>query len=132
MFKTEYKVVISDINYGGHMGNQIPLVLFHQARLEFLKSHGLYELNIGDNVGTLQRESWVKYNREIFFGEKLILEIKNIEIEKLIAVFTFNVINEKNECAIEGTTTMIGYNHEIKKVARIPESFKNLVEKLKA
>lgn len=131
MFKTDYKVCIQDINYGGHMGNQVPLVLFQQVRLEFLKGYGLSELNIGDRAGTIQRESWIKYNKEVFFGEKLVLEISDIEIDKVAMVIRYNIYKESGENAVEGTTTMLCYDYEKKKVARVPQSFKEIVERAK-
>ena len=131
MFKTDYKVSINDINYGGHMGNQVPLVLFQQVRLEFLNKEGLSELNIGDGVGTIQRESWIKYNKEVFFNEKLTLELADIEIDKLTLVIKYNIYKESGENAVEGTTTMLGYDYAKKRVAKIPDSFKSVVEKYK-
>lgn len=131
MFKTDYKVAINDINYGGHMGNQVPLVLFQQVRLEFLHQEGLSELNIGDGVGTIQRESWVKYNKEVFFNEKLTLELIDIEIDRLTLVMKYNIYKENGENAVEGTTTMLAYDYSKKKVSKVPESFKTIVEKYK-
>ena len=131
MFKTDYKVSINDINYGGHMGNQVPLVLFQQVRLEFLNKEGLSELNIGDGVGTIQMESWIKYNKEVFFNEKLTLELADIEIDKLTLVIKYNIYKESGESAVEGTTTMLGYDYVKKRVAKIPDSFKAVVERYK-
>ena len=39
-FETEYKVIVSDINYGGHMGNERALIIFQQTRMEWLNSIG--------------------------------------------------------------------------------------------
>ncbi|WP_407537201.1 hypothetical protein [Cetobacterium somerae] len=55
MFSVNYKVTISDINYGGHMGNERALLLFQQSRIELFKSLGVTEINVGDNVGTIQK-----------------------------------------------------------------------------
>ncbi|MGL6064695.1 MAG: acyl-CoA thioesterase [Fusobacteriaceae bacterium] len=131
MFKTNYKVIINDINYGGHMGNQVPLILFQQVRLEFLDSLELSELNIGDGIGIIQRESWIKYNKEIFFNEKLILKILDIEIDRLSLLIKYNIYKENGENAVEGTTTMLAYDYNKKKVTRVPESFKVALEKYK-
>ncbi|MGL5122577.1 MAG: acyl-CoA thioesterase [Fusobacteriaceae bacterium] len=131
MFKTNYKVAINDINYGGHMGNQVPLALFQQVRLEFFQSVGLSELNIGDGVGTIQRESWIKYNKEIFFNENLILEILDIEIDRLSLLIKYNIYKETGENAVEGTTTMLAYDYSKKKLSRVPENFKIIMKKYK-
>lgn len=128
MFKTDYKVTVKDINYGGHMGNEVPLLLFHQVRIEFLNSLGLSELNIGDDVGTIQRESYIKYNKEVFLGERLTIAIENIEIEKVSLKFNYKIFNEREENVVEGNTIMLAYNYNMKKVSRVPESFKKILE----
>lgn len=130
MFSTEYKVTVRDINYGGHMGNEVPLLLFQQGRIDFLKSLSLSEVDIGDGVGTIQRESFIKYNREVFLGEKLRISIDKIELEKLSLKFHYTVYNEKEENVVEGTTLMLAYNYKLKKVSRVPESFRKIVEEL--
>lgn len=131
MFRTDYKVTVKDINYGGHMGNEVPLLLFHQVRIEFLQSLGLSELNIGDGVGTIQRESYIKYNREVFLGERLTLSIADVEIEKLTIKFKYEIFNEAGENVVEGSTLMLAYNYDVKKVSRVPESFKKILEEVK-
>lgn len=123
IFKTDYKVGIGDINYGGHVGNEVSLRLFQQVRIEFLNSLELSELNIGEDLGLIQVESYVKYNKEIFFGENLSLEIDKIDFEKSSMKFFYYILNEKKEIALEGTTTVLAFNYERKKVSRVPKTF---------
>ncbi len=54
-FETEYKVIVSDINYGGHMGNERALIIFQQARMEWLNSIGYDEADI-EGKGLIQLE----------------------------------------------------------------------------
>ncbi len=128
MFEIDYKVTISDINYGGHMGNERALLLFQQARVDFFNSLNLNELNIGDGVGTIQREAHVKYLKEAFLGERLLIKIEDIEIKKISGNFIYSVFNEKMEKIIEGSTLIVAYNYERGKVVKLPNSF---LEKLK-
>ncbi|MGL4568262.1 MAG: acyl-CoA thioesterase [Fusobacteriaceae bacterium] len=130
MFVTEYKVTVRDINYGGHMGNEVPLLLFQQVRIDFLKSYSLSEVDIGDGIGTIQRESHVKYNREVFLGDKLKISIDKIEIEKLSLKFYYTVYNELEVNVVEGATLMLAYNYKLKKVSKVPESFRKIIEKI--
>ncbi len=37
IYKTEIPVRITDINYGGHLGNDSLLSIIHEARVRFLK-----------------------------------------------------------------------------------------------
>ncbi|MGL5056426.1 MAG: acyl-CoA thioesterase [Fusobacteriaceae bacterium] len=128
IFKTDYKVGIGDINYGGHMGNEVSLRLFQQVRVEFLNSLGLSELNIGQALGVIQVESYVKYKKEVYFGNLLLLEIKKINFGKSSIEFVYNILSENQEVALEGTTTLLAFNYENKKVARVPKSFIELIE----
>ena len=40
-FSTELRVRITDVNYGGHMGNDSLLGLLHEARVRFLEHYAL-------------------------------------------------------------------------------------------
>ena len=43
-FSTSLPVRITDLNYGGHVGNDAILSLVHEARMQYLKSFGFSEL----------------------------------------------------------------------------------------
>jgi acyl-CoA thioesterase FadM len=45
-FSTKIPIRITDLNYGGHVGNDTVLTLIHEARVQFLKSHRYEELNV--------------------------------------------------------------------------------------
>ncbi len=44
-FSTTIKIRITDLNYGGHVGNDVFLSLIHEARQQFLIAHGYSELS---------------------------------------------------------------------------------------
>jgi acyl-CoA thioesterase FadM len=46
-FAWEITVRTTDLNYGGHLGNDRVLSLVHEARVAFLASHGWTELDCG-------------------------------------------------------------------------------------
>ena len=41
-YSTNIPVRITDINYGGHVGNDAILSLIHEARMQFLENHGYF------------------------------------------------------------------------------------------
>ena len=47
-FSTDIMVRITDINYGGHVGNDTILSLIHEARMQFLNSLSYTEMNCGE------------------------------------------------------------------------------------
>ncbi|KXK41515.1 MAG: esterase [Bacteroidetes bacterium OLB11] len=67
-------VRISDINYGGHVGNDSMLAIIHEARLSWLKSLQLSEMDIG-GCGLIMAESIVQYKKESFHGDILKVDI---------------------------------------------------------
>ncbi len=74
LFSTEIAVRIGDINYGGHLGNDSVLGLFHEARLRFLKSRGYSELDAG-GAGIIMVDSAVCYRSQAFHGETMKVEV---------------------------------------------------------
>lgn len=127
MFTTDYKVTVSDINYGGHMGNERALLIFQQSRMEWLNSLGLSEENIGEGKGTIQLESHVYYLKEVSFGEMLKASVKEVSVVKSSFDIIYEVKNEKNEIVLKGSTKMMAFDYEKKKVGRLP---RELLEKL--
>ena len=45
IFSTEIPLRISDINYGGHLGNDAVLSIAHEARIRFFNKHGFKEID---------------------------------------------------------------------------------------
>ena len=123
MFSVNYKVTISDINYGGHMGNERALLLFQQSRIELFKS-------LGDNVGTIQKDAHVYYKGEVHLGDELRIIIKNIDIKKTSLNFIYSVEKKEGGIVLEGSTIIVAFDYGKKKVARFSQEFLNELEKI--
>ena len=59
-FTTEIPIRISDINYGGHLGNDAVLSILHEARLRMLIEHGWTEMSI-EGVSIIMSDSVILY-----------------------------------------------------------------------
>ena len=81
-FKTELTVRITDINYGGHLGNADVLALMHEARVRFLKSFGYSEINV-EGYGTIMLDSVVIYKAQAFAGDVLQIEVAAGDFSRL-------------------------------------------------
>lgn len=128
-FETEYKVIVSDINYGGHMGNERALVIFQQGRMEWLNSIGYDEADI-EGKGLIQLESHVYYLKEVFMGEKLLCRITDVCPERITFNIEYEIIKENGETAVKGMTKMAVFDYEKKKIARIPKEFLEKISKI--
>lgn len=70
VFSTLLTVRITDVNYGGHLGNDAALSLVHEARTRFLRSHGYSEQDMA-GVGLIMADCRMVYAAEAFAGDEL-------------------------------------------------------------
>ena len=121
---SRYQVRIGDINYGGHMGNDKALQVFHDARINFLKELGHTELNLGNSIAVIIVEANIKYKREVFLHDKLETEVWVSNINGLKWTISYTTKREKDNIEVfTGSTLMLCYDYNRKKVAKIPEDF---------
>ncbi|MEM6846395.1 MAG: acyl-CoA thioesterase, partial [Bacteroidota bacterium] len=67
IFKTKITIRVTDVNYGGHVGNDSILSIMHEVRLQFLKHLGFKsEVDIDENVGLIVADVAVQYKAESF------------------------------------------------------------------
>ena len=81
-FSTELTVRITDINYGGHLGNSSVLGLMHEARVLFLKAFGFSEMDVS-GFGTIMLDSVVIYKAQAFAGDMLLIEVAAGDFSRL-------------------------------------------------
>ncbi len=125
---SEYVVGVGDINYGGHMGNDKALTVFSDARINFLKHFGLSELNVGNGLGIVVAESNVKYKKEVFMHHVLKTEVWVSEVDGLKWTISYETKRvQDNAVVFTGTTLMLCFDYEKRKVSKIPEEFLNMV-----
>lgn len=130
MYSIDYKVTISDINYGGHMGNERALLLFQQVRIELFQSLNVSEIDTGDGVGVIQKDAHVYYKGESFIGDLLKVKIVDIEMKKISLNFKYEVLNQNGVKVLEGSTQLIAYNYNFKKIGRFSEVFLNRLKEV--
>ena len=116
-----YTIRIGDINYGGHMGNDKALLLFHDARLHFLGQFGFSESDIG-GPGIIMNEAHVYFKKEVFMGDELRVYVQIEDLSGVSFVLHYTVIRNEDE-VLHGNTRLISFDYEKRKVVKIPEAF---------
>lgn len=128
IFKTEIPIRITDINYGGHLGNDSLLSIIHEARVRFLKHLGYSESDVEGN-GIIMIDAAVQYKSEGFYGDELIVEAAVNDFTRIGCDFIYRVTNNKTSKEIALVKTgIVFFNYENKKVVTIPEKFKLRIE----
>jgi acyl-CoA thioester hydrolase len=119
-----FEVRIGDINYGGHMGNEAALLLFQDARIRFLESIGFSEKHIGDRAGIILSEAHVYFRKEIFLHDELYADISVAEVTTSSFEMVYSIRRTADAAEVlNGTTRLIAFDYERKKVTRLPEAF---------
>ena len=120
-FKTEISLRISDINYGGHMGNDSVLTIAHEARIRFLKSINQSE-NKFYNCSLIMADCAIEYKNQSFHGDKLSIKLSVTEISKIGFDLFYLITNNENTIA-KIKTGIVCYDYNKKKTVRLPNDF---------
>lgn len=123
-FSTEIKVRITDLNYGGHVGNDSFLSLIHEARMQYLNAYGYSELNF-ENTGLIMTDVGLEFKRELNFGDLVKIHVQATDFNKLgfDIYYLLEIIHpENNIVAGKAKTGMLCYDYTNKKKVMIPNA----------
>ncbi len=122
-FSTLIDIRITDINYGGHLGNDSVLGIIHEARVRLLTDKGFSEADIG-GVGILMMDAVINFSSEGFYGDKLRVDVAVDEITNAGCDIYYRFVNVANDKVIVKAKTNIAfYDYSSKKIARTPKIF---------
>jgi YbgC/YbaW family acyl-CoA thioester hydrolase len=129
-FSTDVDVRISDINYGGHLGNDRYLSLFQDARLRYLKQFGFSEISIGNNTSLIMSQAHINFKAEVFWGDQLKIFTRISSIKATRFIFDYLIVaNQTDEKVIAtGYTEMVGFDYQQRKVKRLPPDFLQVIK----
>jgi acyl-CoA thioester hydrolase len=122
-FSTQLLIRITDLNYGGHAGNDVFLSLLHEARQQFLLSHGYQELSFA-GVGLIMADVVLEYKKELNYGDTIKISVAAADFDKLGFDLFYKietVSQEGLQLAGRAKTGMICYDYTAKKKVPIPE-----------
>ena len=123
-FATELPVRITDINYGQHLGNDALLALLHEARVRFLQSRGLSEVDVG-GCGLIMVDAVLVYKAQAAYGAVLTIEIAAQDLDKLGCDFVYRVTNKATGGEVaRAKTGVICFDYAAGKPVRCPERFR--------
>jgi acyl-CoA thioesterase FadM len=131
-----FEVRVGDINYGNHMGNDKSLLVFHDARLQFLESLGFSEKNIG-GPGLIMRDAHVSFRKEVYLHDVLTVDVglENVSNSAFEMVYTVKRIKNSQQSAVNsrqsmdeevvftGRTGLVAFDYEKRRPVRLPKEF---------
>lgn len=124
-FSTNIPIRITDINYGGHVGNDSILSIMQEARMQYFSKHGYTELDLG-GVGSIMTDVGIEYKNEIFYADSITVSVTAGDFSK----YGFDLFYKIEKTNTDGNTLVIAkaktgivcYDYKIKKIALLPES----------
>lgn len=122
-FTTNIPVRITDLNYGGHVGNDTILSLIHEARVQFLRHHGYQELNFG-GVGLIMSDAGIQFKNELFYGDVIIASVTTGVYSKISFDIFYKFEKEvdgKLVLVAAAKTGMVCFDYSKRKTAPVPE-----------
>ncbi|MDG4594643.1 MAG: thioesterase family protein [Candidatus Contendobacter sp.] len=125
-FNTELRVRITDVNYGGHMGNDSLLGLLHEARVRFLEQCGFSELNIC-GLGLIMADSAIVYKSEAFPGERLDIAVAATDFNKYGCDFVYRVTEKLSGREVaRAKTGIVFFDYARRAIQPVPSAFHEL------
>lgn len=126
-FSTEITVRITDLNYGGHLGNADTLVLIHEARVRFLKSFGYSEIDI-EGYGTIMTDAVIQFKSQAFAGDVLVAEVAVADFSRLGCDIYYRLTNKETGGVVATAKTGVSvFDYKNQKRISPPAAF---IEKL--
>jgi acyl-CoA thioester hydrolase len=122
-FSTNIKIRITDINYGGHVGNNSFLSLVHEARQQFLNNFGYSEFQI-ENVALIQADAVIEFKKELNYGDTVKISVAATEFDKYGFDFFYKleiITDESTVLCARAKTGMLCYDYGNKKLIPLPE-----------
>ncbi|MBN3562600.1 acyl-CoA thioesterase [Aliamphritea spongicola] len=128
-FSTDMPVRISDINYGGHLGNDAVLSMIHEARVRYLASFNYTEMNV-EGLGIIMTDSAIVYKAEGFHGEQIQIDIAVGDFNKYGCDIYYLLTNKQTAVEIaHAKTGIVFFDYEARKVTGIPQAFQDNIRK---
>ncbi|MEQ8927470.1 MAG: thioesterase family protein [Fulvivirga sp.] len=130
IFTASYTVSISDINYGGHVGNDKVLTIMQEARMQFFQHHGYKdEVSIEGGIGIIVANAAITYKSETFYKDELRIKIAVENISKIGFDMLYVIENHTSgKITALGKTGIVCFDYQLKKIATIPTKFLQILK----
>ena len=126
IFAAELPVRVSDLNYGGHVGNDSMLTIMQEARALLYRHLGFEsEVKLEGTVGQVISDAVVVYKSESFLGDVLLVQVAAANVSKYGFDLFYRITNKATGKEVaRGKTGIVCFDYELRKMASIPLSLK--------
>lgn len=123
-FSARLQIRVTDLNYGGHVGNDTVLSILQEARQQFLQSRGYSELQVAE-FGLIMADAMVEYKKEMNHLDQIKIDIAAIDFDKMGFDLYYRVVIERNGeeiLAVRAKTGMMLFDYTTRKKASMTDT----------
>lgn len=125
-FSLELRVRVTDLNYGGHLGNDSLLSLVHEARVAFLDSHGFSEMDCG-GVSLIMADAVICFQGEALAGDVLKIEVAAWEPTRSGFRLFYRIMRPADARSIALVETgMVCFDYKTGKIQPLPDAVRTI------
>ena len=124
-FTCNIPVRVTDINYGGHVGNDSLLGILQEARVQFLKQFSYTELSV-EGTGLIMADVAMEFKNEAFMGDTLLVTIAAGDFQRVSFDLYYRLEKEVNGQRIPvvfAKTGMLFFDYQKRKIMPVPAAF---------
>ena len=119
-FSTSIPIRITDLNYGGHVGNDTILTLAQEARMQFLHQYGYTEMELG-GASMIMSDAAIEFKSELFYGQSVTIEVAVDDLSRVGFSLYYRMTGEDGSIVALVKTGMVCYSYAHKKVVSLPD-----------
>lgn len=131
IFSTRLRVRASDVNYGGHLGNDSVLTLLQESRVLFFQSLGFNdEAKIEGDVGQIIADFIVQYKAESFMGDILDIHLAIENVHRYGFEMVYQIVRDDEKEIARAKSNNLCFDYTKRKIASVPAPFLEKINQL--
>ena len=121
-FSVVIPVRITDLNYGGHLGNDALLSILHEARVQFLLYLGRPEVDRATGQGHIMADVAIEYKGEAFHGDQLRIDMAVDDVQKYGFDIVYRVRNQDGRDVARAKTGLVSFDYNTRTLRALGEA----------
>ncbi|HEX6594571.1 MAG TPA: thioesterase family protein [Bacillota bacterium] len=122
-FSTRVRIRFSETDLFGHMNNVSTFIYFEEARIEFLKSMGLFGNDYESGI-PIVADLQCDYLTQVFFDEQISVFVKAADVGTTSFDLHYMAVNEREEICFTGRGRLVFIEPKSGKPIPLPQSMK--------
>lgn len=124
-FSIPIRIRFSETDMFGHVNNVSPFIYFEEARIEYLKSVGLFD-NVSSAEGIpIVADLQCDYHKQLYFQDSLRIYVKAAHVGTTSFDIHYMGVNQKEEVCLTGRGRIVYINPKTGRPMKLGEDIKD-------